>query len=1072
MKELIHLTDFTNLPLSSNQKGLWIISQQDKFNPAYNILLTYHLEGKINVDIFRKSMELLFDRQHTMFSVFKQKDGVPFLNITPQQVIVELIDFSGMPVQSRRDEILSFAGENSRKCFDIETGPLYRLFLLKEDENSYFFNATIHHLIFDGFSHRVFVQELSRIYSNLIRGVNETLEPLRFHSYDYAEFEKEALSPEYEKELVYFWKENLKECQPDLKFPYDHPRNNEPTGFGFREPFEISGECTQKLRGLSMEADSSLFHILLSALGVLLQKYTGENDICIGVPVSDRLSYPSFKIFGMFVNTVAVRLNIERRNKFSEHINYTTELVKKAILHSKLPFERIVEVINPERVPGINPFFQISLSWVNNLTIPMNLGGISGKLTMVNQGVSPLDITFNIWENGSVIEGYIEYNIDILKRDTIIRLRDNFVHLLQTIVENPDQNISDILIISENDKKKLSEFNNTEVAITDCLIQNFFENQAVLTPSKTAVISGNSSLTYKELNDQSNQLARHLISLGITNGDIVGICMDRSVEMVISVLGVLKAGCCYLPMDPSFPDVRINYMYEDSGAKVLISQSSLKEKFRQFPSTSIVLTDTDKSKISKYNTKKPDLNINTQGLAYIIYTSGSTGKPKGVKVHHQAVVNFINSMSRRPGFSKEERLLAVTTLSFDISVLELFLPLSFGAELIIAETEDIFEGQKLSGLLDLNDITVMQATPAIWNILLSSGWNGKKNLKALCGGEAILPGLVKDLLPKVESLWDMYGPTETTVWSTCNQLTDSAPPILVGTPIDNTTVYILDKDNNQLPIGVIGEICIGGLGVTKGYHNRPELTAEKFIPFENSQIIYKTGDLGRYLIDGNIEIFGRIDNQIKLRGFRIEPGEIENLLSQLSGVKEAVVKVHKFDENDERLVAFLNVDPEFKLTKEEIIGSLSQHLPAYMIPSFFQRSDGFPRLPNGKINKKAILFAIDESEKKHEKDFDSLTATEKKLINIWETILKIKNINPSGNFFDSGGTSILAINLANLISKEFNITLKALMIFEFPTIKDQSEYLSGKKGDRFSLKNIEIDEKIKSKKNVNFKKYR
>ena len=291
------------------------------------------------------------------------------------------------------------------------------------------------------------------------------------------------------------------------------------------------------------------------------------------------------------------------------------------------------------------------------------------------------------------------------------------------------------------------------------------------------------------------------------------------------------------------------------------------------------------------------------------------------------------------------------------------MPLFFGGELIIAKADDISDGQKLSGLLDQHDITMMQATPATWNILLGSGWDGKKNLKALCGGEAIFPGLVKELLPRVESLWNMYGPTETTVWSTCNELTGYTPPILVGTPIDNTTIYILDKYNNQLPIGVIGEVCIGGFGVTKGYNNRPELTAEKFIPFENGQIIYKTGDLGRFLADGNIELFGRSDNQIKLRGFRIEPGEIENLLSRLAGVKEAVVKVQKFDESDERLVAFLNADSGFSMTKEEITGFFSQHLPAYMIPSFFQVSDGFPRLPNGKINKKALVLEIDESVK-------------------------------------------------------------------------------------------------------------
>ena len=521
----------------------------------------------------------------------------------------------------------------------------------------------------------------------------------------------------------------------------------------------------------------------------------------------------------------------------------------------------------------------------------------------------------------------------------------------------------------------------------------------------------------------------------------MGLCIERSLEMVISVLGILKAGCTYLPMDPSFPDDRIKYMYEDSGAKVLISQSSLKEKFGHFPNTKIVLTDKDKEKISKSGSKKPAIKISTQSLAYMIYTSGSTGKPKGVKVHHQAVVNFLNSMSKKPGFSKKERLLAVTTLSFDISVLEIFMPLSFGGELIIAKADDISDGQKLSGLLDQHDITMMQATPATWNILLGSGWDGKKNLKALCGGEAILPGLVKELLPRVESLWNMYGPTETTVWSTCNQLTGYTPPILVGTPIDNTTIYILDKYNNQLPVGVIGEVCIGGLGVTKGYNNRPELTAEKFIQYENGQIIYKTGDFGRFLTDGNIELFGRMDNQIKLRGFRIEPGEIESLLSRLEGVREAVVKVHKFDDGDDRLVAFLNAEGGFSMTNEDITGSLSKHLPAYMIPSFFQISDGFPRLPNGKINKKALVLEIDESAKTDETDFDSLTDTQKKLFNIWSDVLKIKNISPSKNFFDIGGNSLLAIRILNKIKEELGITMSFKDFITYPTIIQAANYL-------------------------------
>ncbi|MEI6047794.1 MAG: amino acid adenylation domain-containing protein [Bacteroidota bacterium] len=1039
--ELVVNVDLNNFPVTNTQKRIWIISQLEGLNPAYNIPFSTHFKGELDIDVFQKSINVLFKRHFIMFSVFKQKDGNPYCEINPRIVVVEQIDYSDVSPVKSEEKILTFIGDDSRKQFNLETGPLYRLYLLKQNNTNFFFHVTIHHLIFDGWSLSVFLHDLKAIYNSLIQNKEVELSDVKTYYLDYARGLHETDAKLNEELSTKFWIENLKGTNPQLNFAYDYPRKDVMSGFGEKEDLKISAEYTTKLKEIAKEEHATIFSTLLSFLGVLLKRYSSENDICIGTHVSNRNHSSLEDIFGMFVNTIPIRLQIDETQKIKTFINYTKNTVLEAIAHQELPFEKIVEIVNPERSPNVNPIFQVAVVWLANSAKPFEMIGVKGERVSVKEGISPFDITFNLWENAGQIEGEIEYNIDILKRKTIIRLRDNFVQLVQSIVENPDQTISEISSISENDKKMLAEFNNTEVSFTDCFIQNLFEEQSVIHSKKTAVISGNSSLTYKELNEKSNQIAWHLISLGVTGGDVVGICIERSVDMVVSVLGVLKAGCCYLPMDPSFPDDRISYMYEDSGARVLISQSSLKEKFSQFPNTSIVLTDTDKNKISKYSTKKPDLDISTQELAYMIYTSGSTGKPKGVKVHHQAVVNFLNSMSKKPGFSKEDCLLAVTTLSFDISVLELFMPLSFGAKLVVADTDDIFDGQKLSGLLELNDITVMQATPATWNILLGSGWKGKKNLKTLCGGEAITPGLVKELLPKVDSLWNMYGPTETTVWSTCSQLTDYAPPILVGTPIDNTTIHILDKNNNQLPVEVIGEVSIGGLGVTKGYHNRPELTAEKFIPFENGKIIYKTGDLGRYLADGNIELFGRSDNQIKLRGFRIEPGEIESLLSQLSGVKEAVVKVHKFGENDERLVAFLNTDTEFKLTDEAIAASLSQNLPSYMIPSFFQTSDGFPRLPNGKINKKALIFETNESDKPQEIDIESLTPTQQKLIHIWENILKIKNINPSKSFFDIGGNSLLVIRILNKIKEELGFTLSFKTFLAYPTVIQSANYI-------------------------------
>ena len=1030
-----------SIPLSPNQERIWILNQIDDKNPAYNISFTYYFEGDLNIDIFQKSINILFERHFIVFSVFKYKDGVPCCEIHPKPVGVEIIDFSKILSEKVIDNIYSFAGEDSRKLFDIESGPLYRLYLLRQDKQKLFFHVTVHHLIFDGWSWSLFMQELTGIYDSLLAGKAITLEEVKPNYLDYV---RGLQHPDYklnEESSSKFWVENLRGCSPKLNYPYDYPRKEIASGFGEKEDINISSVISDKLKEIAKNKVATPFATLFSVLGILFQRYSGENDICIGTHVANRSRSSLEKIFGMFVNTIPVRLKIDNNQKFSDFIDYTKNVLLEAIAHQELPFEKIVEAVNPERSTNVNPIFQVAVVWLSNSAKPMELAGIKSERVTVKEGVSPFDITFNLWENGSRIEGEIEYNIDVLNRDSIIRLRDNFVQLVKTLVDDPSQTISEIPIVSDIDKQKISEFNKTGVPVPDCLIHNLFEDQVNLVPSKTAIISGERKLTYQELENQSNQLANHLVELGVMAGDIVGICLERSVDMVVSVLAVLKAGGCYLPMDPLFPADRIGYMFEDSGARILISQSSLKGKFIHFPNHYIVLTDSDKSKIDKCGSGNPRLSNNRQSLAYLMYTSGSTGKPKGVKVHHQAVVNFLYSMSKRPGISVGDRLLAVTTLSFDISVLELFLPLSFGAQIIIADTEDIFDGQRLSALLDQYDVTFMQATPATWNILLSTGWKGKMNLKTLCGGEAILPGLVNDLLPKVESLWDMYGPTETTVWSTCKQLTDSEPPILVGTPIDNTTIEILDKYNKPLPVGVIGEVCIGGLGVTKGYHNRPELTAEKFIRIQNGQMIYKTGDLGRFLINGNIELFGRIDNQIKLRGFRIEPGEIESILSKLSGVKEVVVKVHKFDATDDRLVGFLNVDTGFKLTNEEITASLSQNLPAYMIPSFFKISDSFPRLPNGKINKRELKFELNDLPARESQNINKLTSSERKILEIWQDVLKAKDILTTDNFFVIGGNSLLAITVMTKIRTGLNIDLGLRVFFDSPRIKDLAEAL-------------------------------
>ena len=1040
-EKLIEKIDVTNFPLSFIQKRIWIVSQLDSLNPAYNIPFTYKFTGDLNISVLRESLNVMFNRHFIMFSVFKQRDGEPYCEIIPKPVTVELIDHSNDPPEVSEEKILDFIGKDSREGFNLETGPLYRLYLLKKSDSCFFFHGTIHHLIFDGWSWSVFILELKSIYESMLLKKEIELEDVKNFYLDYARQLQDSGNKLVEQKSTEFWIENLRGCSPKLNFPYDYQRQDTVSGFGEKKGIQISSDCTAKLKEIARQEHATPFATLLSLIGILFQRYSGENDICIGTHVANRSSSSLERIFGMFVNTIPVRLKINENETFSNYINITKNVLLEAITHQELPFEKIVEVVNPERSSNMNPIFQVAVQWITYSAKPLEFAGFRAERVNVEKGVSPFDISFNLWENEGKIEGEIEYNTDILRRDTIIRLIDNFIHLVQSAVENPNKALSEISSVSENDEKRLSEFNRTEVPVPDSLIHNSFEDQAALTPSKTAVVAGAVKLSYRELDNQANQLANYLGSLGVIPGDTVGICMERSADMLISVMGVLKAGCCYLPMDPSFPDDRIQYMYEDSGAKILLSQSSLNEKFHRFTKTQIVLADSDRSKISKYGSGKPPLNATSESIAYIIYTSGSTGKPKGVKVHHRAVVNLIDSMSKVPGIKEDDILLAVVTLSFDMSVFELFLPLSKGATLVIANSREITDGQTLMNLIDEHNITMLQATPSLWNILLGSGWKGKKDLRAFCGGEALTKNMVRQILPKVREFWNCYGPTETTVYSTCIQVKDPDAPILIGRPVNNTRIHILDKNNKQLPIGVTGEVCIGGLGVTKGYNNRPELTAEKFIPYENGQLIYKTGDLGRFLIDGNVELFGRIDNQIKLRGFRIEPGEIESCLSRLPGVREAVVRIHKFEETDERLVAFLNTAAEFKLTNEQITASLSQQLPSYMIPSFFQASDGFPRLPNGKINKNALVLILDVQDKKQEIDFDSLTPTQKKLFTIWENVLKIKNISASGNFFESGGNSLLAIRILNKIKEELGFTMSFKSFISHPTVILSGNYI-------------------------------
>jgi amino acid adenylation domain-containing protein len=1048
----IIITDYSSeLPLSKSQERLWIVNQIDGNNPAYNISFAYILSGPLDNEVFRKSIEMLSHRQKVLRSYFGSENGTPVGHVdNKSSVQITEADFSEFSQNTLDDEIQKFIEKESNTLFDILNGPLYRISLVNLGGARTLFHFTVHHLVFDGWSWGIFTKELQEIYNNLISGSEYNPLPLLIDYYGYIGREKTNRETKLNSAREY-WKKKLYGIPGQINFPTDFKRKDTLSGLGGRVPVNIPKEITDLAKEFSIKENVTMYMYFLSVFGYLLSRYSGDKDICIGTPVANRPGSKLEKLIGLFINSIVLRVQIDEELSFRELLKKVKETSLEALSNQELPFEDLVEALRPERIININPIFQVMFAWQNLPSSPLTLKGVTSERIVQKDGASPFDLTFYAWEENGTVSGEFEFSKDILKRETIETFKDNFNALLSEILLNPDLPLKNISILSESEKERICEFNNTKTIIPDLRLHNLFEEAVKMYPQNEAVVnlaSGN-RLTFSNLDAKANQLASYLRLKNFTIGSVAGISVERSEWMIIAVLGVLKAGGTYLPLDPVFPDDRLLYMLEDSGATFLLTEERFIERFSTVEKTMILL-DSEKSSIEKEPAEPVSSEVSADSIAYMIYTSGSTGNPKGVRVHHSAIVNFISSMKKTPGLTNNDRLLAITTLSFDISLLELFLPLSQGATIYLAQYSHVTDGTVLAKILDENEITVMQATPTTWTILLGSGWNGRTSLKALCGGEPLQASLVRDLIGKVGALWNMYGPTETTVWSSCEQITDLSS-ILVGKPIDNTQFHIL-HNNQEQPVGVTGELCIGGAGVSKGYHNREELNREKFIIY-NDELVYRTGDLGRYLDNGKVELFGRTDNQIKLRGYRIEPGEIEFQLSQIPGVKEAVVKTEKFDEQDIRLIGYLNVNDSFNLERSQIVKAIEPKLPAYMIPSLFQVMKDFPRTLNGKIDRKKLNYLTEFTEPDVVED-DALSEQEQYISLILQDVLKVNILKRDANFFDLGGNSLLAVSVINKIKEKTGYSLTFRDFLENSSVSRLSKLIESRTGKISSPVNL------------------
>jgi len=1058
-------------PLSFAQQRLWFFEQLNPGNFTYHILAAVRLTGTLDATSLDRSLNELVKRHEVLRTAFKTINGQPVQAIASNLELQILeIDLRSLPETERSREVERLIAAEAKLAFDLSQAPLLRAKLLHLSDSNWVLLLSTHHIIFDAWSMGIFIQELATFYQAFCTGKPSPLPELSVQYADFASWQRQWLQGEVLETQLAYWKKQLGGNLPVLNLPTDRPRSAVQTFRGAVHKFTIPKAIAEEIAQLSQREKATLFMTLLAAFKTLIYRYTGQEDILVGSPIANRNRREIEELIGLFANTLVFRTNLSSNPTFKDLLGRVREVALGAYNHQDLPFEKLVEIIHHERDLSHNPLFQVLFSLRNVRTPQIKLPGLTLSSLEIERKTARFDLALDLEEGLEGINATLEYSQDLFDASTARRIAGHFLTLLESIAANPEQRISHLPILTKPEQQQLLfEWNNTQSNFPqDKCIHELFEAQTERTPDAIAVVFENEHLTYRELNEKANNLASYLQKIGVNPEVLVGIYVERSLEMMVGLLGILKAGGAYVPLDPAYPPERLGFMLEDAKISVLLTQKKLLETLPK-NSASLVFLDADLEGISSGDEPLVGLQ-NSSNLAYVIYTSGSTGKPKGVQISHASAVNFLSSMRQQLAIADGDVWLAVTSLSFDIAALELFLPITTGSRVVVASREVASNGEKLLETLTNSGASIMQATPASWKMLLAAGWQGNNQLKILCGGEALPRHLANQLLLRGASVWNLYGPTETTIWSTLYQVDRKDESVSIGRPIANTQIFILDRYLMPVPVGVFGELHIGGAGLSRGYLNRPELTAEKFIPnpfaedpthasfilnsssFILSERLYKTGDLARYLPDGNIEFMGRSDNQVKVRGFRIELGEIEAVLSQYPAVREAIALVREDNPGDQRLVAYIVANSALKTQDSELINDLrsylKQKLPQYMMPSAFVLLEAMPLTPNGKIDRRS-LRAPDTNTAELESNFtEPRTPDEQLIAEIWAEVLGLERVGIHDNFFELGGHSLLATQAISRLREAFQIEVPLRSLFESPTVATVTESLLQYRADQ------------------------
>ncbi len=1001
-------------PLTEPQLEVWLSDQLgEEASCSYNESFTLHMRGKVNESALKEAFQFVVMRHDALRASFSAEGD--FQRFVPTfKLEIPTVDLTHLSPVERHAQLKQIITDDAHTPFKLSDGPLVRAQWVKMESDYDLLIFTSHHIVCDGWSTNVLLDEVSKVYNALNCGTACDLPtPMSFSAY--AKSQKVFLDGPEGAKVEQYWLEQFQQPAPLLDLPTDRPRPSMKAFHGASYRRKIGAESYKNIKKVGAKQKCTLFVTLLSAFQILLSRLTGQDDIVVGIPTAGQSLLEDAVLVGHCVNFIPLRGRVSNNSTTTEFLTQMKQTVLAGYEHQNYTYGRLVRKLSLHRDPSRLPLTEVQFN-LERLGEGIHFDGFAPEADPNPKSFVNFDIFLNIVESKDGLVLDCDYNTGLFNEETIARWLRHYEALLEGMVSDVNQPTSKLPMLTASDQGQLLvDWNATRAEYPrNVCVHQLFEAQAQATPDAVAIAFESEELTYAQLDRRANQLANYLNGLGVRQGVLVGVFVERSLEMVVGLLGVLKAGAAYVPMDPTYPLERISFVLADANVPVLLTQQRLAHNLAT-AGAQLVYLDANWDDIDRERGNAPDVGTSSDDLAYVIYTSGSTGKPKGVEISHRAVVNLLSSMRKKPGLEARDTLVAVTTLSFDIAALELFLPLCVGAKLVVASRESAADGNRLLAQLRSSRATVMQATPVTWKLLLEAGWDGNPRLKVLCGGEAFPRELANELVKRANSVWNMYGPTETTIWSATGEVKAGEGPVVIGPPIDNTQFYVLEANGQLVPIGVPGELYIGGDGLARGYFHRAELTAEKFVASQFSgdpnAKLYKTGDLVRRLSDGAIEFLGRLDHQVKLRGFRIELGEIETVLARYPGVREAVVIVREDTAGDKRLVAYVTSDQQ-ALTVTPVREFLTGKLPNYMLPSAVVRMEAMPLTPNGKIDRKA-LPTPDIGRPTREKEFVAPRTNEEKLLaSIWAEVLHLERVSTHDNLFELGADSLHIFQIA------------------------------------------------------------